>query len=135
MRLAGIMCTMSTLACSCSHAINDTGHPVPHKAAFVPDENLLNFRNALITELALLVRGSETPREWAERIFGPASVQAKLEPEDMLHDFLVGLEVRYMRDAYECIRCGRLWLQSPEAENEFLSFRPPAEAYLGALRP
>lgn len=47
--------------------------------------------------------------------------------DDYLFDLISTVDLKFRKDIYECVHCGRLWLQT--AENNFKSYLPETGQY------
>ncbi|POA57373.1 MULTISPECIES: hypothetical protein [Pseudomonas] len=123
---------MSKLACRCGHVIVDQTDDLPYKAAILPNGQEQEFFTGA-AQLAndLLVAASAgkvdelLDREYAKGPWRP-------RPTEYFEDRLSSVYLACTSTAYECSRCGRLWLQKPGLE-DFVSFAPDSGHYEAVL--
>ncbi|KTC36636.1 MAG: hypothetical protein ACN6QY_16990 [Pseudomonas sp.] len=124
---------MSKLACRCGHVIVDQTDGLPYKAAVLPDGQEQAFFNAA-TQLAndlLVAAGAGKVDELLDREYTQGPWRPR--PCEYFEDRLSSSYLACTSTAYECSRCGRLWLQKPGLE-VFVSFTPDSGHYEAVLR-
>ncbi|WP_428380856.1 hypothetical protein [Nevskia ramosa] len=89
---------MSDLKCKCGHIITDGTDNLPYKGEVISDQ------------------------DW-EAVWGAIS-ELRQSSSDTCCDAITGIRIAHGRDIYECLRCGRLWVECEPGANEFVSFSP-----------
>jgi len=121
---------MSKLGCRCGHVITDQTDSLPYKASLLRDEVENEFWDEVHRELKPLVESAESGDKAA---IADALGQffTSFSAADELQDRISSLYIQRMSTAYECQKCGRLWVQKQDSE-KFVSYVPEEGTY-GAI--
>ena len=117
--------SISNLLCKCGHVIRDYYDFVPYKGEVRQDQDLDESFETACNQLALLVAAVAKGRrdEWISRHFLPGYPRSAADNE-LISDFVSGLEGRTMSTLYEREVCGRLWVQKQPGVNAHYSYTP-----------
>ncbi|QOW45847.1 MULTISPECIES: hypothetical protein [Acinetobacter] len=107
---------MSKLGCLCGHVIRDQTDYIPYKASFISDK--LDF--AMLDELEKRIE-----------MYKLKMAEGKKLPDYYLYDSLSGVDINFRKHMYECVNCGRIWLQT--TENNFKSYLSETGQYEAVL--
>ena len=116
---------MSKLACTCGHVIVDQAGSLPFKAHLFADADTdepFDETAELIARCVALP--PDERREWLTARFGPRYPAAQ-PLGAVVDDFMASVVFRLDRHAYECERCGTVWIQRAHDEPRFQPY-PPA---------
>jgi hypothetical protein len=105
------------LQCVCGEQIVDQTDALPNKASLIPDQDDERVWAAAWADLGSLVTAARRGRtdDWTLRHLGEAPRSAS--DEDLVWQYLSRVRVRYSRTLFECVSCGRLWVErSPGGE-------------------
>lgn len=126
---------MSKLACPCGNTIRDNTDSLPYKASLLKDTLCESFSDWLVSELHSYVTAAEqgSIRAWLlSRGYPEDYISLQLGHGDVLHDHLHSEFLGLRRTAYECSVCGRLHVETREA-NVFVAYSPDSNRYNGGL--
>ncbi|NNP71708.1 hypothetical protein A7P53_04395 [Acinetobacter defluvii] len=107
---------MSKLGCTCGHVIRDNTDDLPHKASFIPDK--LDYQ--ILDEIQTRIENYKEKLNLGEKVY-----------DDYLFDLISTVDLKFRKDIYECINCGRLWLQT--ASGNFISYLSETGKYEAIL--
>jgi hypothetical protein len=99
---------MSQLSCKCGHVISDTTDDLSWKGEVIADGDY-EFVWAALAEL----QGNT----------------------DQRLDTATGIRIRHSREVYECISCGRLWVQREPGTKFFVSYSSDSKKVEYVLAP
>lgn len=100
---------MSKLRCHCGNIITDQTDDLAFKGEITADQDWEALWGNIAERVPYL-----TPAEAA--------------------DFLTALRLRLTRTTYECVNCGRLWIERRPGLNEFICFHAESDKYEGILQ-
>ena len=122
---------MSKLGCKCGHVITDQTDSLPYKASLLRDEVENECWDEVHRELKPLVEAAESgDKAMIADAFGELSPW--LSAAETLQDRISSLYTHRMSTAYECQKCGRLWVQKHDSKR-FVSYAPEEGAYRAIL--
>ncbi|AWL28859.1 hypothetical protein DJ533_09905 [Acinetobacter defluvii] len=107
---------MSKLGCECGYVIRDNTDDLPHKASFIPDK--LDYQ--MLDEIKTRIENYKEKLNLGEKVY-----------DDYLFDLISTVDLKFRKDIYECINCGRLWLQT--ASGNFISYLSETGKYEAIL--
>jgi hypothetical protein len=115
---------MSTLRCSCGHAIQDVSIHRRHGDVF----SAINDQDGVFSEAAARIAAffaadtAGSRAEWlAEAGMGYAQ---RLSDENVIHDILAAWWLERVLRVSECGGCGRLWIQEQPKTSRYVAFSP-----------
>ena len=125
---------MAKLACTCGHVIVDQAGSLPWKAHLYADQDadtLFDDTAGLIAECAAMA--PDERREWLAAHFGPGYPAG--QPLDaVVTDLMASTILPLTRHAYECERCGTVWIQRARDGERFQPYTPAPGGERGIFR-
>ncbi len=106
---------MSKMLCKCGHIISDVVYPSNTEANILKEIDYDNFFEKASSEIFELSDHDQKPSK------------------DDIEDIFTRIFSNSVLSMSECSNCGRLWVQSQNGKNEYVSFCPDDSGYKSIL--
>jgi hypothetical protein len=126
---------MGKIGCECGGVLSNSICPSPTNGAILREQDEQQFYSRVARDITAFIRsvaaGDRT--SWIQSFFTP-TYPTDLRDEDVVEDILSMHANDYFLYLWECTACGRLYAQTRNGENQYLSFFPDAPGYHAVLR-
>lgn len=122
---------MSKLGCKCGHVIIDQTDSLAYKANLLRGEDEDVVWDDVRRALQPWLEAAES-RDKAAVADASGEFRPWVNATDQLEMRISSIHAQRMSTVYECLNCGRLWVQK-DASNRFISYAPDEGGYQAIL--